>query len=64
VAVSIYVLVAILKKRLALNLSLYTILQILSTSLFEKTPILQGLFDVHYQTTEVDPCIQLQLFNL
>jgi hypothetical protein len=64
VAVSIYVLVAILKKRLALNLSLYTILQILSTSLFEKTPILQGLFNVHHQTTEVDPCIQLQLFNL
>jgi hypothetical protein len=64
VAVSIYVLVAILEKRLALNLSLYTILQILSTSLFEKTPILQGLFNVHHQTTEVDPCIQLQLFNL
>jgi hypothetical protein len=64
VAVSIYVLVAILKKRLALNLSLYTILQILSTSLFEKTPILQGLFHFNHQTTEVDPCIQLQLFNL
>src|ERR1035437_242044 len=64
VAVSIYVLVAILKKRLALNLSLYTILQILSTSVFEKTPILQGLFEVHPQTTDVDPCIQLQMFNL
>ena len=64
VAVSIYVLVAILKKRLALDLSLYTILQILSTSLFEKTPILQGLFVVNHQTTEVDPCIQLQMFNL
>jgi len=64
VAVSTYVLVAILKKRLALDLSLYTILQILSTSLFEKTPILQGLFDVNHQTTEADPCIQLQMFNL
>jgi Domain of unknown function (DUF4372)/Transposase DDE domain len=64
VAVSIYVLVAILKKRLALDLSLYTILQILSTSLFEKTPILQGLFVVNHQTTEADPCIQLQMFNL
>jgi len=64
VAVSIYVLVAILKKRLALDLSLYTILQILSTSLFEKTPILQGLFVVNHQTTQADPCIQLQMFNL
>jgi hypothetical protein len=64
VAVSIYVLVAILKKRLALDLSLYTILQILSTSLFEKTPILQGLFVVNHHTTEADPCIQLQMFNL
>jgi hypothetical protein len=64
VAVSVYVLVAILKKRLALDLSLYTILQILSTSVFEKTPILQGLFEVHPQTTDVDPCIQLQMFNL
>ena len=64
VAVSIYVLVAILKKRLALDLSLYTILQILSTSLFEKTPILQGLFVVNHQTTEADPCIQLQMFDL
>jgi uncharacterized protein DUF4372/DDE family transposase len=64
IAVSIYVLVAILKKRLALDLSLYTILQILSTSVFEKTPMLQGLFEVHPQTTKLDPCIQLQMFNL
>jgi hypothetical protein len=64
IAVSIYVLVAILKKRLALDLSLYIILQILSTSVFEKTPILQGLFEVHPQTTKLDPCIQLQMFNL
>lgn len=41
VAISIYVLVAILKKRLRLSMSLYTILQILSLSLFEKVPILQ-----------------------
>lgn len=64
IAVSIYVLVAILKKRLALDLSLYTILQILSTSVFEKTPILQGLFELHPQATKLDPCIQLQMFNL
>ena len=64
VAVSIYVLVAILKKRLALDLSLYMILQILSTSLFEKAPILQGLFDINHPPTEADPCIQLQMFDL
>ena len=40
VAISVYVLVAILEKRLGLSASLYTILQILSLSLFEKTPIL------------------------
>ena len=43
IAISIYVLVAIVKKRLGLDHSLYTILQVLSLSLFEKTPIL-GLF--------------------
>ena len=41
IAVSVYVLVAIVKKRLKLELSPYTILQILSVSLFEKAPILQ-----------------------
>jgi len=42
-AISVYVLVAIVKKRLHLSASLYTILQILSLSLFEKMPILQVL---------------------
>ena len=42
IAVSVYVLVAIVKKRLGLTHSLYTILQILSISLFEKIPILQA----------------------
>ena len=42
IAISVYVLVAIIKKRLDLDISLYTILQILSVSLFEKTPILQA----------------------
>lgn len=42
-AISVYLLVAILKKRLHLEASLYTILQILSLTLFEKTPILQAL---------------------
>ena len=43
IAISIYVLVAIIKKELKLNQSLYTILQILSVTIFDKTPILQAL---------------------
>ena len=43
IALSVYVLVAILRKHLNLDASLYQILQILSVSLFEKTPILQAL---------------------
>jgi len=62
-AVSIYVLVAIVKKRLGLEHSLYTILQILSVGLFEKTPILQA-FSQHETTNTMDePRNQLELFN-
>ena len=43
IAVSVYVLVAIVKKRLELDASLYTLLQILSLTLFEKMPIKQAL---------------------
>jgi len=43
IAVSIYVLVAIVRKRLGLEASLYQILQVLSITLFEKTPILRAL---------------------
>ena len=43
IAVSVYVLVAIVRKRLSLEVSLYQILQIFSVTLFEKTPILQAL---------------------
>ncbi|MEP7366652.1 MAG: IS4 family transposase, partial [Acidobacteriota bacterium] len=42
IAVSVYVLVAIVRKRLRLEASLYQILQILSVTLFEKTPTLQA----------------------
>lgn len=64
VALSTYLLVAILKKRLSLDLSLHKILQILSVSLFEKTAILQGFLEFNRQLPEPDPCIQLKLFNL
>ncbi len=49
IAISIYVLVAIVKKQLKIDRSLYTILQILSVSLFEKTPILQVLSSTDYE---------------
>jgi hypothetical protein len=63
IAISVYVLVAIIKKRLNLNLSLYTILQILSVSLFEKTPILQALAAKDYNGFNDDFCKQLILFD-
>ena len=63
IAVSVYVLVAIVKKRLDLDASLYTLLQIFSLTLFEKLPILQALS--HDQHTSEDPAIgnQLNLFD-
>jgi len=45
IAITVYVLVAIIKKKLKIELSLYTILQIFSVSVFEKIPILQALTD-------------------
>jgi IS4 transposase len=63
VAVSVYVLVAIIRKRLALEASLYQILQILSVTLFEKTPILQALQASNSQEESTDPGNQLILFD-
>jgi len=63
VAVSVYVLVAIVRKRLALGASLYQILQILSVTLFEKTPILQALQASDSQEELSDPGNQLILFD-
>jgi len=61
IAISVYLLVAILKKRLHLDLSLYTILQILSLTLFEKTPISQALSQSSLSTELIDsqnqPCL-------
>jgi len=62
-AISVYVLVAIVKKRLGLKRSLYSILQILSISLFEKEPIFQVLSNDGPTFEEVDPEKQLLLFN-
>jgi len=63
VAVSVYVLVAIVRKRLDLEASLYQILQILSVTLFEKTPILQALQASDSQEELPDPGNQLILFD-
>jgi len=63
IAISVYVLVAIMKKQLHLDLSLYTILQILSISLLEKTPILQAFSLVEYKSILGDNYNQLFLFD-
>ena len=64
IAVSVYVLVAIVKKRFKLEHSLYTILQILSVTLFEKTPILQAFAEAQEQIQHNENRNQLPLFNL
>jgi hypothetical protein len=64
IAVSIYVLVAILRKRLNLEASLYQTLQILSVTLFEKTPILQVLQTFDMEENLLHEANQLILFNL
>jgi hypothetical protein len=63
-AITVYVLVAILKKRLNLGLSLYKTLQIQSATIFEKTPILLGFSNFDDQAPDLDFGNQLHLFNL
>jgi hypothetical protein len=63
IAVTVYLLIAILKKRLKIEASLYTILQILSVTAFERTPIKQLLTDLNYNNDPFDISNQLNLFN-
>jgi len=63
IAVSVYVLVAIVKKRLGLDASLYTLLQIRSLTLFEKIPILQALSQEPPPTADSFENNQLNLFS-
>jgi len=63
IAISAYVLVAIMKKRLKIDLSLYTILQVLSISLFEKKMIYQVLTETSYRNEITSPDKQLKLFE-
>jgi hypothetical protein len=63
IAVSVYVVVAIVRKRLGLEASLYQILQILSVTLFEKTPILRALQAPDFEDNLDDSGNQLILFD-
>ena len=63
VALSVYVLVAIVKKQLGLELSLYKILQILSVTVFEKTSILEGFSNFSDEFSATESCMQLNLFD-
>lgn len=63
IAISVYVLVAIVKKRLHVEHSLYTILQILSVTLFQKTPISQVLSNISSETETPESHNQLILFK-
>ncbi len=62
-AVSVYVLVAIIKKRFNLDASLYTLLQVFSVTLFEKIPLNQGFFDADHILEDDMISNQLNLFN-
>ena len=63
IAVTVYLMMAILKKRLKIEASLYIILQILSVTAFERTPIKQLLTDLGYNNEPVDIDNQLNLFS-
>ena len=63
VAIAVYVLVAIIKKQLKIKYSLYTILQVLSVTVFEKESLLQLLTKYNYESEISDPDNQLNLFN-
>ena len=63
IAVSVYVLIAIIKKRLGIDASLYTILQVLSVTVFEKTPLLHVLSEAEHTEESHTSYNQLNLFD-
>lgn len=63
IAISVYVLLANVRKRLGLELSLYTMTQILSLTLFEKMPLLQAFSHINDSNELASACNQLNLFN-
>ena len=64
IAITTYVLLAIVKKRLKIEPSLYTFMKVISISIFEKTPIFQLFDSAHYTKRLYDDDNQLFLFNL
>ena len=62
-AITVYVLVAMVRKRLGLNLELHTMLQILSLALFEIIPLIQVLAQTAPQFEAPDAAKQLQMFT-
>ena len=63
-AISVYVLIALVKKRMNFDITLYTFLQILSVSVFEQVNILQLVTNSAGTISEDRPCNQLNLFDL
>ena len=63
VALAVYVLVAIIKKQLGLEMSLYQILEILSVTIFEKNPILEGFLNMADENEHLNLDKQLNLFE-
>ncbi|MDP8204592.1 MAG: IS4 family transposase [Candidatus Tenebribacter mawsonii] len=64
VSICVYIMIAIIKKTMKIEMSLYKILQILSVSVFEKVPILQLLTEYNYRTERHSDPNQLILFDL
>jgi transposase len=64
IAITTYVLAAIIKKRLPIEIPLYTFLQILSVTAFEKVPLNQLLTETDDHDSMADDCNQLDMFNL
>ena len=63
IAVSVYVLVAIVRKRLRLEVSLYTLLQVLSVTVFEKMPIQSAILATPDRFNGAEDSNQLELFT-
>jgi hypothetical protein len=63
IAISVYVLMAIIKKKLRLEVSLHTLLQVLSLSLFEKLPLKQAVAGVEPIANNLTFHSQLNLFE-
>ena len=63
IAVSVYVLVAIVRKRLRLEVSLYTLLQVLSVTVFEKMPLQSAILATPDRFDGAEDCNQLKLFT-